>query len=230
MKIEKIQIQYSQPINGYQVSIDFIPKVVYYEKDIIGRGKIYFTHLKTKHQFTIYNPMMGFPSGVLPLQLAKNKKWIVGIKKPLLKLKYNAEFTTSEKYKLGNFGTTKVPFFFQDLNLDGMKELIIPKLNSGQRGIAIFKLYELKNGRLLKNEVSFTNNKPFKELDEMSKISLDKKTITIHASNGSCKGVNKIYIYNPMTKDTPFVYSYLTKEIAYNRKENKCLTKTFKIN
>jgi hypothetical protein len=121
-KVEVIKIHYSQPVNGYQVSIDFTPKVVYYEEIIIGQGKIFFTHSKTKQQFVIENEMMGFPTGVMPIELSNNKKWIVKVKKHLVKLKYNKNFKTTEKYKYGNFGTTKLQFFFQDVSLDGMKE------------------------------------------------------------------------------------------------------------
>lgn len=195
-KIEKIHIQYSQPINGYQVSIDFIPKVVLNENDIIGRGKIYFTHLKTKHRYEIKNAMMGFPTGILPIQIAKNRKWIVGIKKRSFKLKYNASYTSTEKYKLGNFGTTKVPFFFQDVNLDGSKELVIPKLNSGQRGIAIFKLYEVRNGKLLKNKHSFTLKNPYSLLDEMTTFYPEKRQIIQHCSSGYKDSYDVVYNIN----------------------------------
>lgn len=39
MKIDKIQIQYNQPIIRCQVSIDVIPKNVYYEKNITREEK-----------------------------------------------------------------------------------------------------------------------------------------------------------------------------------------------
>ena len=182
--IERIQIQYSQPIDGYQVSIDFIPKDVRNENTIIGRGRIYFTHLKSKHRFVVKNSMMGFPTGLLPIQLAKNKKWIVRVKKRVIKLKYKANYTTFNKYKLGNFGTTEVPFFFQDVNLDGTSELILPKLNSGQRGVAIFKSYELKNGKLINNKDSFTKKKPYNQLDEMTKFYPEKRQLIQHFYGG----------------------------------------------
>lgn len=140
--------------------------------------------------------MMGFPTGVLPIQISKNKKWIVGIKKRILKLKYNANYTSTEKYKIGNFGTTKVPFFFQDVNLDGLKELVIPKLNSGQRGVAIFKLYEVKNGKLLKNKNSFRLKKPYTVLDEMTKFYPEKRKIIQHCSGGYKDSYDVVYELN----------------------------------
>ena len=229
-KIEILRINYSQKINGYQVHIDFTPRKVNYEKYIIGPGIIYFKHVKTKAKFDIKNPMMGFPTGVLPIQLSKNKKWIVSVKSSYIKLKYKENYCTKGIYKLGNIGTNEVPFCFQDLNLDSIKELLIPQLNMGQRGITSFKSYELKNGVITNKKYSFTKQKPFTELDEMSKINSDKKIITIHGSNGACKCTDKIYIYNPISKDTPFVYSYLTKEVALNRSTGKCITKNLKIN
>ena len=195
-KIGNVFIKYDNLVEGYRVSIKFTPKVVYYEDHIIGRGTIYFHHIKTNQRFKIYNPMMGFPIGVLPIKLNKNKKWIVSIKKHLLKLKYNADYTTTEKNKFGNFGTTKVPFFFQDVNLDGSKELVIPKLNSGQRGVAIFKLYEVKNGKLLKNKNSFSMKKPCSMLDEMTKFYPEKRQIIQHCSGGYKGSYDTIYLIN----------------------------------
>lgn len=191
-KVEIIKIHYSQPVNGYTISIDFTPKVVYYENNIIGRGKIYFRHLKTKQQFEIKNGMMGFPTGVLPIQLSKNKKWIVKLKNQSVKLKYNKNYKTKEKYKYGNFGTTEVPFFFQDINFDGVKELIIPKLNTGQRGVTSFIPYELQNEIIKKTKKSFTNNKPFTELDEMTIFNTSKKEIILHNSTGAFSSYDEV--------------------------------------
>ncbi len=116
----------------------------------------------------------------------------MGIKKHLLKLKYNFDYTTTEKQKLGNWGTTKVPFFFQDVNLDGSKELIISKLNSGQRGIAIFKHYELRNEKLLKHKNSFTKKKLCAELDQMTISNIKKKEIIIYGSGGWSNSTHEV--------------------------------------
>ncbi len=229
-KIENIHLQYSELIEGYRISFKFSPKVVYYEDNIIGRGTIYFHHLKTNQKFKVYNPMMGFPTRVLPLKLSKNKRTITRLIKRNKSLHYIFKAKTLSKTEFENFGTTKVPFFFYDLNLDGVKELLIPQMNSGQRGVAIFKPYELKDGKLFFPKNSFIKKKPFTELDEMSKINSNKRTIIIHGSNGACQGTDKIYTFDVMNKSTPFVYSYLTKEVAINHSTGKCITKTIKIN
>ena len=229
-KIENIHFQYSELIEGYRISFKFSPKVVYYEDNIIGRGTIYFHHIKTNQKFKLYNPMMGFPIGVLPIKLSKNKKWIIELNKRNKKLRYYFKDKTLSNTAFVNFGTTEVPFFFYDLNLDGTKELLISQMNSGQRGVAIFKPYELKDGKLFFPKNSFIKKKPFSELDEMSKINSNKRTLIIHGSNGACQGTDKIYTFDLMNKSTPFVYSYLTKEVAINHSTGKCITKTFKIN
>ena len=73
-KIGNVFITYNCVIEGYRVTVKFTPKVVYYEDHIIGRGTIYFHHIKTNQKIKVYNPMMGFPTGVLPIQLSKNKR------------------------------------------------------------------------------------------------------------------------------------------------------------
>lgn len=229
-KIGSVFITYDNLVDGYRVTVNFTPKVVNYEDHIIGRGTIYFYHIKSNQKFKIYNPMMGFPTRVLPIKLSKNKRTITRLIKRNKSLHYIFKDRTLSNTAFENFGTTEVPFFFYDLNLDGVKELLIPQLNSGQRGVAIFKPYEIKDGKLFFPKNSFIKKKPFTELDEMSKINSNKRTLIIHGSNGACKGTDKIYTFDVMNKSNPFVYSYLTKEVAINHSTGKCITKTFKIN
>ena len=195
-KIGSVFINYDYLIEGYRVSITFTPKVVYYEDHIIGRGTIYFHYIKSNQKFKVYNPLMGFPTGVLPIHLSKNKRWIERLKKRNINLKYNFKDRTLSKTEFGNFGTTEVPFFFYDLNLDGVKELLIPQMNSGQRGIAIFKPFEYQNGKFYRSKNSFLRKKPYSEFDEMTTIDRKKKQIIIHCSGGSKDSYDVVYELN----------------------------------
>ena len=195
-KFGSIFINYDNLVEGYKVSIKFTPKVVYYEDHIIGRGTIFFHHIKTNQKFKIYNPMMGFPTGVLPIHLSKNKRWIERLNKRSINLKYNFKDRTLSKTEFGNFGTTEVPFFFHDLNLDGVKELLVPQMNSGQRGVAIFKPFESHNGKFYRLKNSFLRKKPFSELDEMTTIDRKKKQIIMHSSGGYKDSYDVVHVIN----------------------------------
>lgn len=192
-KIGSVLITYNSVIEGYRITVKFTPKVVYYEDHIIGRGTIYFHYIKNNQKFKIYNPMMGFPTGVLTIKLSKNKRWIERLNKRDINLKYNFKDRTLSKPKFGNFGATDVPFFFYDLNLDGKKEGILPQLNSGQRGIAIFKPYEVINGKFYRLKNSFLRKKPFSVLDEMTTIDRKKKQIIMHCSGGYKDSYDVVY-------------------------------------
>ncbi len=192
-KNEILVIQYDKPINGYKVIIKFLPKVVHFGKNIIGRGTIYFHHLKTNQKFELYNPMMGFPTEVLPITLSKNKRYILGLNKISKELHYIFKDRTLTNNKFGNFGTTEVPFFFYDLNLDGSKELLLPQMNSGQRGIAIFKPFEYSFTKYYRSNNSFLRKKPFSVLDEMTSIDRKNKIIIQHCSGGSKDSYDVIY-------------------------------------
>ena len=152
--IGSVFINYDNLVEGYKVSIKFTPKVVYYEDHIIGRGTIYFHHIKTNQKFKIYNPMMGFPTRVLPILLSKNKRTITRFFKRNKSLHYIFKDRTLSNAKFGNFGTTEVPFFFYDMNFDGVKELLLPQMNSGQRSDAIFKPYEVIDGKFYRSKNS----------------------------------------------------------------------------
>ena len=195
-KIRSVFINYDNIVEEYIVSIKYTPKVVYYEDHIIGRGIIYFHNIKTNQKFKIYNPMMGFPTGVLPIQLSKNKRWIVRLKKRNINLKYNFKDRTLSKTEFGNFGTTEVPFFFYDLNFDGIKECILPQINSGQRGVAIFKPFESHNGKFYRLKNSFLRKKPFSELDEMTTMDRKKKQIIMHSSGGYKDSYDVVHVIN----------------------------------
>ncbi len=192
-KIGSVFITYDNLIEGYRVSIKYTPKVVYYEDHIIGRGTIYFHHIKSKQKFKLYNPMMGFPTGVLPIKLSKNKQTITSLIKRNKSLHYIFKDRTLSKTEFGNFGTTEVPFFFYDLNFDGVKELLLPKMNSGQRGVAIFKPFENHNGKFYSFKKSFLQKKTISVLDEMTTIDRKKKQIIIHCSGGYKDSYDEVY-------------------------------------
>jgi hypothetical protein len=192
-KIRSVFINYDNLVEGYRVTLKFTPKVVYYEDHIIGRGTIYFHHIKTNQKFKIYNPMMGFPTGVLPINLSNNKRTIARFIKPSKNLNYIYRDRTLTNTKFGNFGTTEVPFFFYDLNLDGVKELLVPQMNSGQRGVAIFKQFESHNGKFYRTKNSLLRKKPFSELDEMTTIDRKKKQIIMHYSGGYKDSYDVVY-------------------------------------
>ena len=130
-----------------------------------------------------------------------------------------------------SFGATPEPFFFQDLDFDNSKELIIKEAVNGQRGGSSFKAYKIKNGYLESDLYNITYNEPYKSLDEMSKIDYTKKQITISKSGGSCGSVNEIYKLMPSKNEYEDKKFALESLIVYEQDEklNKCFELNYKV-
>lgn len=66
-------------------------------------------------------------------------------------------------------------------------------MNSGQCGDAIFKPYEVMDGKFYRSKNSFLRKKPFSVLDEMTMMDRKKKQILIHCSGGYKDSYDVVY-------------------------------------
>ncbi len=101
----------------------------------------------------------------------------------------------------GNDHTTKemsldarshIPFFFEDIDLDGEDELIVTSFRSGQRGVNEYLIYDLsyKYGTPV---VEIKHLEPFNQIDQLSAFDFKHKTISQYSSGGSCSNLEDAY-------------------------------------
>lgn len=89
-------------------------------------------------------------------------------------------------------GKSHTPFFFEDVDLDNVDELVITSFRSGQRSGHEYLIYELidRYGVLTPQ---LKTRKPFDQIDMLSSFNLDNKTILIHSSGGFCESSENVY-------------------------------------
>jgi hypothetical protein len=86
----------------------------------------------------------------------------------------------------------QIPFFFEDVDFDGVEELIVTDFNSGQRGgneYSIHKYFERYGKINYKNQ----SDEPFGYIDQLTTFDKDSKTIAQFHSGGSCANSEDIY-------------------------------------
>lgn len=211
-----VKIEYAEPINGFKVSITWIPKEIQYS---FAKGPAII------ELFNIQDSTIStFTANALAIDLAR------------LPFEYNSDTTaitnTPGNVKLSyakdlefrddGFGTQVEPFFFQDVNFDNKKELIITEYGTGQRGTNNYKIAETSNIEFL--------NSPFSELDDLSLIDYKNKTITIRGSGGACDGTTEIYKQKTYYENYNGVkYSYSKIELDTYIEMKDCKLYTYKV-
>jgi hypothetical protein len=191
-----VTIEYSNEINGYSVNVIWKPNAVRYSHTK-GPAIIEFYNKKDSTSFTITNNNFGILNSKLPFSYSEDSMEIISLNQDKIQLNYDEKSLKSEEH----FGTTNEPFFFQDLDFDNIKELVIAEIENGQRGVASFKAYKMEDGDIQSELYGITNNEPFKSLDEISKIDYINKRIIIYGSGGVCASGSEIYKLIPSKND-----------------------------
>ena len=117
-----------------------------------------------------------------------------------------------------SFGIGTEPFFFEDINFDGIKELFLLEAHKGQRGFSAFKAYKLKADGSLAEVDQITEREPFSSLDGSTHIDYTNKEIGINNSMGWCsssyhtyqldKTTNRYNLSRIYTQETDDKYCY----------------------
>lgn len=223
-KHEIITISYSNEVAGYMVTAIWKPMKVSYNH-VIGPAIIEFKNKKDSTLFNLTNNNFSILKKLLPFTYSEDSLEIKKINKKAISLVYNE--TKMNK----NFGTTNQPFFFQDLDFDNKKELIITEVNNGQRGIASFKAYKIEYGEIESELYGITNTAPFKSLDEMSKIDYKNKQIIIYGSGGVCLNGAEIYKFQTTKndyEDNKYILEFIVEE-QRDDKLDKCFELVYKV-
>lgn len=188
-----ITINYTNSINGYNVTVLWIPKIVKY-KHVVGPAIVEFKNTSKNTSFSLAVNNFGILKNRLPFTyLEKDYQTILSdIPEKSINLFYEIGYIEDDV----SFGTTDEPFFFQDVDFDNNKELIIVEIGIGQRDVSTFKVYNFSYGDINPERLNITYKEPYIYLDEMSEIDSLNKTITIYHSSGACSSSYDIYALN----------------------------------
>ncbi len=109
-----------------------------------------------------------------------------------------------------------VPFFFEDVDLDGQDDLVVKGFRAGQRWADTFTVYEAgsKWGQTVYTQLT---SGPFADIDTLTRFDKDNQTISLYSSSGGfCSGSLDVY------KKVAGEFSYvLFKEWQYIEREGE---------
>ena len=118
----------------------------------------------------------------------------------------------------------QAPFFFEDIDLDGVDEIVITDFQAGQRHSNEYSVY--KNfSRLSKSDYKVIKTEPFDHIDQLTTFNKNSKTISQFHSGGSC--ANSEDTYKKTNKGFEFVeftnwdsrptmeYGYVCTKLTY---------------
>jgi len=87
----------------------------------------------------------------------------------------------------------ETPFFFEDVNFDGKRELIITEKRNGQRGRDAYKVYSIGEFRPEIDLYDITYSLPYVKFDSSTEFNPKDKTITLYYSGGACTTISETY-------------------------------------
>lgn len=180
-----LQIHYAKPIEGYKVSVLWYPEIEV-SSGVIGKAILHFEfkngiNFNLTHNFFVSSIINANPKTGSPI--INPTKTIYSIDNYYSS--NNTNFLTDCKLE---------PFFFEDVNFDGKKELLLTKSRQGQRFVNTFEVYLIdKDGGLVDDLYQITRDMPFAALDAHSVINVKNKTINIYTSGGANNWSNKLY-------------------------------------
>ena len=227
-----VTINYSNEINGYTVQVLWKPMVVR-NNHTKGPAILEFYNNNDSTSFFLTNNHFGIENRKLPFTYSEDYLDIVSLDETEIELEYHEDYLISDY----SFGTTKEPFFFQDLDFDEKEELVFVEIDNGQRGVASFKAYKFDYSDLinlgLQPELNgITSKEPFKSLDEMSVVDYKNQQIRLNKSGGRCANGFEVYKIQPGMNEfdgNSFFLETIVEEHS-DEKSNKCYELTYKVN
>ncbi len=151
-------------------------------------------------------------------------------------LKKMSLWSNRHKYDVSS-SWEQTPFFFEDIDFDGVDELIITSFNSGQRGDNEYAIHKLHNRweHLAYKEI---NTAPFDFIDQHTTFDNKNKTITKFYSGGACANLEDTYklidsefkyiehIEWDYSYTTTTEYESICTELTYDIVDNKKVIKS----
>ena len=214
----KVNIQYKQKINGFNVEISYSTV-----KDTGGISIAWGdADIKlTSKDGTIYEVSVDFfkapwdEIGYNEKDLWEREDFLKEVDGKTIILDYTPNKVTSNEFGLFDFG---VSFFFADIDFDGKKELIFNNGGSAQRGTNYYRVYQLSNGKVILNNTF--NEQAIDGLDTFVRFNKKKKEVRIRITCGYCCDSYYIYKYDPNKN------LYLVRKVdcdSYTNSDGLCL-------
>jgi len=153
---------------------------------LTGPANITFTLKESNKSFTLRTELYHSPDFQVDWEKINNGE--------VFEMKYsdfNNQSTVKEPLKAKVFFET--PFFFEDVNFDGTKELLITETRGGQRFTHEYKVYSIDEFGALNSPYNITNSMPYVEFDGFTEFNPEDKTITLYYQGGACTTVSETY-------------------------------------
>ncbi|TDE04380.1 hypothetical protein [Flavobacterium sandaracinum] len=230
----EITIKYSTPIKGYNVSVKWLIRgklEVQWSEKFSGPAILTFENIDTKEESWVLHPEFTIDIN------EENLKYLTFKNGEFVK---NQSFTQISKYtkpKLEKVGTTHkeeddlgytyIPFFFQDVDFDGIDELILTYATTYEKGGSQNKIFKSPGYDSL--EFSEMTNEPYTNFsgfyqgnpsaDAYSYTTIDykNKTITHHGLSGAGGSGSIIYEFKKSQTEDDY---QLFKKTDTNNYEN----------
>ena len=106
---------------------------------------------------------------------------------------FNNQSTLKELASKEGVYSIETPFFFEDVNFDGTKELIITETRNAQRHRDGYKVYSMYQNRAVISLYDITNTLPYVNFDSSTEFNPKDKTITLYYSGGACTTISETY-------------------------------------
>ena len=145
---------------------------------LTGPANITFTLKESNKSFTLRTELYHSPDFQVDWEKINNGE--------VFEMKYsdfNNHSTVKEPLKAKVF--IKTPFFFEDVNFDGTKELLITETRGGQRFTHEYKVYSIDEFGALNSPYNITNSMPYVEFDGFTEFNPEDKTITLYYQGGA---------------------------------------------
>ncbi len=115
--------------------------------------------------------------------------------KDILNAVFTIDYSSLRKSSLlDNSHEGDAPFFFEDVDFDGINDLVILKTGAGQRSVDAYKVYNLNGqGGRVSDLYSVVNKEPYTQFDALTTVNNEDKTIAFYSSGGSCQNSERIY-------------------------------------
>ncbi len=215
-----VHITYAQAVNGYQVSVDWMPLTEYYGS-LVGPAILSFE--QGDKSFTVTNNYFALPLTWIDVIMDSNGM-VSRVLEPGLQLNYRVP--PGKEPALIAF---EEPFFFLDLNFDNKMELICALTGQAQRGGRQFEVYDFDDwGNISDASSQITHEEPYDQLDDFSDLDRKKKEIHLYGSGGMCSNSYETY----SLVEGPYQNAYqLTQVIREERDDarSKCFAHTYSV-
>jgi hypothetical protein len=197
----QITIEYLNLINGYKVKILWIPnKIASNENEkIVGPAIL---ELKKNDGKTFYANFTNFSIDITIPNLKMNNEFVQSFTPIYIQRKFNIE---------------KDPFFFEDVNFDNSKELIISETGFFDFDRKVYRIFEIiENSDFRNNTLDELNEEAFLSYGNTT-FDKENKEIIVVEYNGCCEYDQSYYkLRDKLAKNSFFYYKTENHLTDYN--------------